>query len=43
MIRNRIVSILTKFNTSNLNLEVKLVKGGWTRTIRQCLFVEQYW
>ena len=39
MIRNRIVSILTKFNTSNLNLEVKLVKGGWTRTIRQCLFV----
>ena len=40
MIRNRIVSILTKFNTSNLNLEVKLVKGGWTRTIRQCLFVE---
>ena len=40
MIRNKIVSILTKFNTSNLNLEVKLVKGGWTRTIRQCLFVE---
>lgn len=41
MIRNKIVSILTKFNTSNLNLEFKLEKGGWTRTIRQCLFVEQ--
>lgn len=41
MIRNKIVSILTKFYTANLNLEVKLEKGGWTRTIRQCLFVEQ--
>lgn len=41
LIRNKIVSILTKFNTSNINLEVKLEKGGWTRTIRQCLFVEQ--
>ncbi|MGN1342840.1 MAG: ATP-binding protein [Bacilli bacterium] len=41
MIRNKIVSILTKFNTANLNLEIKLEKGGWTRTIRQCLFVEQ--
>lgn len=41
MIRNKVVSILTKFSTSNLNLEVKLEKGGWTRTIRQCLFVEQ--
>ena len=41
MIRNKIVSILTKFHTSNLSLEVKLEKGGWTRTIRQCLFVEQ--
>lgn len=41
MIRNKVVSILTKFNTSNLNLDIKLEKGGWTRTIRQCLFVEQ--
>lgn len=41
LIRNKIVSILTKFNTTNLNLEVKLEKGGWSRTIRQCLFVEQ--
>lgn len=41
LIRNKFVSILTKFSTSNLNLEVKLEKGGWARTIRQCLFVEQ--
>ena len=41
MIRNKFVSILTKFHTANLNLEIKLEKGGWTRTIRQCLFVEQ--
>ena len=41
MIRNKVVSILTKFSTSNLNLEVKLEKGGWARSIRQCLFVEQ--
>ena len=41
LIRNKVVSILAKFSTSNLNLEIKLEKGGWTRTIRQCLFVEQ--
>lgn len=41
LIRNKFVSILTKFNTSNLNLDIKLEKGGWTRSIRQCLFVEQ--
>lgn len=40
MIRNKFISILTKFNTKNLNLDVNLVKGGWTRSIRQCLFVE---
>ena len=40
LIRNKFISILTKFNTSRLNLEVKLEKGGWSRSIRQCLFVE---
>lgn len=39
-IRNKITSILTKFNTKNINLEISLTKGGWTRTIRQCLFIE---
>lgn len=41
LIRNKFISILTKFNTSNLSLDIKLEKGGWARTIRQCLFVEQ--
>ena len=39
-IRNKLVSVLTKYNTSKLNLEVILTKGGWSRTIRQCLFVD---
>lgn len=39
-IRNKVVSILTKFNTPDINLEINLKKGGWTRTLRQCLFVE---
>ncbi len=41
LIRNKLVSILTKFTTANLHLEVQLEKGGWTRTIRQCLFIEK--
>jgi len=40
-IRNKVVSILTKFNTQNINLDINLTKGGWTRTLRQCMFVEE--
>ena len=40
-VNNRITSILTKFNTSTLNLEILLSKGGWTRSVRQCLFVDE--
>ena len=40
-IRNKITSVLSKFNTEQINLEVKLVKGGWTRTIRQCISIEE--
>lgn len=39
-IRNKIISILFKFNTKNINLEIELTKGGWTRSIRQCLNIE---
>ena len=39
-VRNRIVTVLTKFNTSDINLEITLTKGGWTRSLRQCIFVE---
>ena len=39
-IRNRIVSVLTQFGTNDINLEVVLTKGGWSRTIRQCIYVD---
>lgn len=39
-VRNRIVTVLTQFNTNDINLEVTLTKGGWSRNIRQCIFVD---
>lgn len=39
-VRNKIVSITSKFNTKDINLEISLTKGGWTRSIRQCIFIE---
>ena len=40
-IRNQLTSVLTKFQTKDINLEIPLTKGGWTRTIRQCLYIEE--
>lgn len=40
-IRNKLTSVLTKFKTTEINLEVSLTKGGWSRTIRQCLYIEE--
>ena len=40
-IRNQLTSVLTKFQTKDINLEVSLSKGGWNRTIRQCLYIEE--
>ena len=40
-IRNKLTSVLTKFKTKDINLEISLTKGGWSRTIRQCLFIEE--
>ena len=40
-IRNQLTSVLTKFKTKDINLEVSLTKGGWSRTIRQCLYIEE--
>lgn len=39
-VRNRIVTVLSKFSTGDINLDINLTKGGWTRSIRQCIFVE---
>ena len=40
-IRNKLTSVLTKFKTKDIHLDISLTKGGWSRTIRQCLFVEE--
>lgn len=39
-IRNKITSTLSKFYTKDINLNLNLTKGGWTRTIRQCIYVD---
>ena len=38
--RNVLINVLNKFNTADINLNVVLTKGGWSRTIRQCLYVD---
>lgn len=40
-IRNKIITILSKFNTEDINLDVSLTKGGWTRSVRQCIFIDE--
>jgi len=40
-IRNKLTTVLTKFQTKDINLEISLTKGGWSRTLRQCIFVEE--
>ena len=40
-IRDQVTAILTKFNTAELNLESKIVEPGYTRTLKQCLFIDK--
>jgi hypothetical protein len=40
-VRNKLITILTKFSTEEINLEINLTKGGWTRSIRQCLMIDE--
>ncbi len=40
-IRDQIVAVLTNFNTTDLNLESKIVQPGYIRTLKQCLFVDK--
>ncbi len=40
-IRDQITAVLTKFNTEELNLESKIVQPGYTRTLKQCLFIDK--
>ena len=40
-VRNKIITILSKFSTNEINLDINLTKGGWTRTIRQCISIDE--
>lgn len=40
-IRDQVTAVLTKFNTSELNLDSQIVQPGYTRTLKQCLFVDK--
>ena len=40
-IRNKLITVLTKFNTAEINMDVNLTKGGWTRSIRQCIALDE--
>ena len=40
-IRDQVVGVLTKFNTPTLNLETQIVQPGYTRTFKQCLYIDK--
>lgn len=40
-IRDQVIGVLTKFNTPTLNLESQIVQPGYTRTFKQCLYIDQ--
>lgn len=40
-IHDQVIAVLTKFNTESLNLETQIVQPGYTRTLKQCLFVDK--
>ena len=40
-IRDQVIGVLTKFNTTSLNLNSQIVQPGYTRTFKQCLFVDK--
>ncbi len=39
-IRDQITAVLTSFNTKDLNLESQIVQPGYTRSLKQCIFVD---
>ena len=40
-IRDQVIGILAKYNTPTLNLETQIVQPGYTRTLKQCLYVDK--
>ncbi len=40
-IRDQIIAVLTSFHTRDVNLESEIIQPGYTRTIRQCLNIDE--
>ena len=40
-IRDQIFSVLTRYNTKELNLDTKIFVPGYTRPLRQCLLIDE--
>ena len=40
-IRTQIVSVLSKFHTKDIYLDKPLKRGGWTLTLKQCLYINE--
>lgn len=40
-IRDQVLAILAKYNTEDLNAETKIVQPGYTRTIKQCMYIDE--
>lgn len=40
-IRDQIMAVLTNFHTEDLNLDTQIIEPGFTRTLKQCLFVDK--
>ena len=40
-IRDQIIAVLSRYNTDTLNLDTEIAQPGYTRTIRQCLNIDQ--
>lgn len=40
-IRDQVFSVLTRYNTENLNLDTKIYVPGYTRPLRQCMRIDE--
>lgn len=40
-IHDQVIAVLSKYNTQTLNLSTPIVQPGYTRTLKQCLFVDK--
>ncbi len=40
-IRDQVIAVLTKFHTSELNLESSIAQPGYVRTLKQCLYIDK--